>query len=77
MAESKSSTTVSFPVIGILGIVFVTLKLCGVINWSWWLVTLPFWGGLALALIFLLIGVVAAALTVASDTAKRKKRRSF
>jgi hypothetical protein len=34
---------------GLLGVVFVTLKLCGVINWSWWLVTLPFWAGLAMA----------------------------
>lgn len=35
-------------VFGLLGIVFVTLKLTGVIDWSWWWVTLPFWGGLAL-----------------------------
>ena len=35
-------------VLGCLGIVFVMLKLCEVIDWSWWLVTLPFWGGLAL-----------------------------
>lgn len=25
----------------ILTIVFVILKLCGIINWSWWLVLLP------------------------------------
>jgi hypothetical protein len=30
-------------IIGLLGIVFVTLKLTEYINWSWWLVTLPFW----------------------------------
>jgi hypothetical protein len=28
---------------GLLGLIFVTLKLCGVIDWSWWWVTLPFW----------------------------------
>lgn len=33
-----------------LGIVFVTLKLCHVINWSWWWVTAPFWGYIALML---------------------------
>ncbi|MBP5202283.1 hypothetical protein J6Z39_09105 [bacterium] len=27
----------------LLGIVFVTLKLCNVIGWSWWWVTAPFW----------------------------------
>ena len=41
--------------LGLLGIVFIVLKLCGVINWSWWLVTLLLWGGLVLAVgIFLL-----------------------
>jgi len=30
----------------LLGIAFVILRLCNVITWSWWLVTLPFWGGL-------------------------------
>lgn len=29
-------------IFGLLGILFVALKLCGVIAWSWWLVTLPF-----------------------------------
>lgn len=39
--------------LGLLGIAFIILKLCDVINWSWWLVTLPFWGGLALTLVIL------------------------
>lgn len=24
-------------------LVFLILKLCGVITWSWWMVTLPLW----------------------------------
>ena len=28
---------------GLLGIVFITLKLCGVIDWEWWLVLAPIW----------------------------------
>jgi phosphoglycerol transferase MdoB-like AlkP superfamily enzyme len=44
---------------GLLGVAFVVLKLTGVINWSWWLVTLPFWGGLAIVLVILIIvGIV-------------------
>ena len=35
-------------ILGLLGIVFVTLKLLGYIAWSWWLVLLPFYAGLAL-----------------------------
>lgn len=49
-------------ILGLLGIVFVVLKLTGVIAWSWWLVTLPFWGGLALA-IALFLGVAIFAET--------------
>lgn len=47
---------------GLLGTVFVVLKLVGVINWSWWWVTLPFWGPLAFLLAIVLIGVIVAAL---------------
>ena len=35
--------TASFPMIGILGLIFVTLKLCKVIDWSWWWVLSPWW----------------------------------
>ena len=44
---------------GLLGIVFVVLKLTGTITWSWWYVTLPFWGGIVIVLLVLLvIGIV-------------------
>jgi hypothetical protein len=38
---------------GLLGIVFITLKLCGVITWPWVWVLAPFWVGIAIALLFL------------------------
>lgn len=45
-------------VLSALGLIFVTLKLCGVIDWSWLWVTVPFWGPLALvAAIFICLGV--------------------
>ena len=31
-----------------LFLIFFVLKLCGVITWSWWWVTAPLWGTLAL-----------------------------
>jgi len=46
MSKSNSVNNRGIGVFGLLGVVFVTLKLCGVISWSWWWVTLPFWGGL-------------------------------
>ncbi len=45
----------TMPISGILGVAFVVLKLMGFINWSWWWVTLPFWGGIALVLSLLAI----------------------
>ena len=45
-------------VLGVLGVVFVVLKLTHVITWSWWYVTLPFWGGIALVLIVALIALI-------------------
>lgn len=59
-ASSSSSSGIS--AIGLLGVAFIVLKLCGVINWSWWLVTLPFWGGFAIFLFIVLpiILVIAA-----------------
>lgn len=43
---------------GLLGILFIGLKLAGYITWSWWLVTLPLWGGVALIFSLLIIGPV-------------------
>ena len=34
---------------GALFLVFLVLKLLGKITWSWWWVTAPLWGGLAIA----------------------------
>ena len=50
--ENRSS---GIGVFGLLGVVFVVLKLTNYIDWSWWYVTLPFWGGIALAIFFLII----------------------
>lgn len=53
----SSGLTVS----GILGIAFIVLKLCGVIDWSWWWVTAPFWGGPAIVVIGAVIIATASA----------------
>lgn len=70
MAESSSSSS-GIGVLGLLGVVFVTLKLTGYIDWSWWWVTLPFWGGFALLGV---IGLVALFLFLLSETKKQKRR---
>lgn len=50
--------TLSIGVLGLLGVVFVTLKLCHVIAWSWWWVTLPFWVGFAFVGGYILFGML-------------------
>ncbi len=55
MSKNSNSSSSGIGVFGLLGVAFVVLKLCKVITWSWWLVTLPFWGGLVLILIVLLV----------------------
>ena len=39
----------------VLALIFIVLKLCGVITWSWWWVLSPIFIDIALALILLLI----------------------
>lgn len=46
--SKSSNTSGGISLLGLLGIVFIVLKLCKVIDWSWWYVTMPLWGGLAL-----------------------------
>lgn len=35
----------------LLQIVFIVLKLCKVINWSWWIVLIPLWFSLLIIII--------------------------
>lgn len=50
MSDNSSASSGGIGVAGLLGVAFVVLKLTGYIDWSWWWVTLPFWGGLAFVL---------------------------
>lgn len=43
---------------GLVFIVFLVLKLCNIINWSWWWVTAPLWIPVALAVAIFVIVVL-------------------
>jgi hypothetical protein len=43
----------------VLFIVFLVLKLTGYITWSWWWVTAPLWGGIAIMITFIIIAALA------------------
>lgn len=61
--EGKNVTTCSSSGIGFCGlltIVFIALKLIGIISWSWVWVLAPLWISVAISTIFLIIGIVIA-----------------
>ena len=50
---------------GLLAILFIGLKLGGVITWSWWWVLSPIWFPLVLVIgIFAVVAIIAAAVGV-------------
>ena len=53
--EKQNSSGISF--LGILQIAFIVLKLCHVIEWSWWLVLIPIWIGILLFIIVVLLWI--------------------
>jgi hypothetical protein len=56
MNTTTSSSGVGF--FGLLTIAFIILKLTNVIHWSWWWVTCPLWGSLAVSLAIILAALV-------------------
>ena len=60
MNDSNNRNVVSggVGISGLLGIAFVILKLCKVIDWPWIWVLAPFWITAALILILIIIAVI-------------------
>jgi hypothetical protein len=74
MSDSKTSSG-GIGFLGILAIVFITLKLCKVIEWSWWWVTCPLWGPAAIVFVFLAIKFAAMATSALFEDRAIKQRR--
>ena len=66
--EKNVSCSINIPVV--LFIVFLVLKLVGVISWSWWWVTAPLWISICFGLI------VATILIIAKVIIRKKKIRN-
>lgn len=60
MSEESSSAGGGISFAGLLAIVFIVLKLVGVIDWSWLWVLSPLWIGLAIALLIFVVGLIIA-----------------
>lgn len=52
MSDQKVTVNLAPGLCTMLGVLFVALKLCGVINWSWLWVLGPFWIPVCLFLLF-------------------------
>lgn len=53
--ESKSS---GLGISAVLQIVFLVLKLTGLIDWSWWLVLVPLWVDIGFSLLYIIIALI-------------------
>jgi len=65
MSSKRLETSQSIDGLFLLFLVFLTLKLCEVIDWSWWWVTVPLWGGVALCLAAMALAIIVG-LTIAA-----------
>lgn len=64
MKNNEKKAKVKFPSLStILGVVFIVLKLCGVIEWSWVWVLAPFWIGAIITILTLVFVTTVAAIT--------------
>lgn len=61
MDKQASSGGIGF--LGILGLLFIALKLTGHISWSWWFVLLPLYGIPAIFIAIALFALLMACLT--------------
>lgn len=58
--ETSNTTSGGIGFVGLLTIVFIVLKLVGVIDWSWWWILSPIWisvGIIVGILLLILIGI--------------------
>ena len=58
---------------GLLFIAFLILKLCNVINWSWWWVTAPLWMPLAFVIVVSIVCVIVLAISEAVENRRWRK----
>lgn len=67
MSKTSGAVGGGLTFLQVLFLIFLVLKLTGktvVASWSWWWVTAPLWGGLAIGLVILLIGLLFIGLSI-------------
>ena len=69
----KQFTKSGLTFVDVLLLVFIVLKLCGVINWSWWWVLSPIWIPLALFVGFCVAAFIVLGIEEIRERTKEKK----
>jgi len=62
MAKNNSSSSSGIGFVGLLTIVFITLKLLGKITWSWLWVLSPIW--ISTAVVLVVLGIIMLVLAI-------------
>lgn len=78
MSNTRTSTTTSgVSILELLTVAFIILKLCHVIDWSWWWVLAPTWIPLALAAVILVICGIIKLIGWILGRRRRKQREQY
>ena len=71
--STNSNTSAGVGFTGLLALAFIILKLCHVIDWSWWWVLSPIWISFGLCILIVAVVLILAAVTDRRVTVKRKR----
>lgn len=53
--KNYNTSNTGVGILGVLLIIFIVLKLVGVVTWSWWIVLIPLWIEIGLLIIVILV----------------------
>ena len=56
MSSENNGSSIGF--LGVLQIIFIVLKLCNVLQWSWWMVFIPAYISAGLTIILIVIAII-------------------
>lgn len=57
MSKNQSQASGGVGFVGLLTIAFIVLKLCNVIDWSWWWVISPIWITACIVAMLIFVGI--------------------
>ena len=60
-----------------LTVLFLILKLCGVISWSWWWIFSPIWVSLAITGIVLILFIVCGLIYIEIEKYRFRKNKDY